>query len=122
MRNYKDFKMFSKDQAYWERNQLVCALSKIYPSSIGKHNSTDKSWDKDWMNIVYITIPVKCNNNFPVAMDYIVKPMQISWHIHKSELPMFKHLKRSKDKWDGHTTEEKYKRLSFLHIQLPPSK
>jgi hypothetical protein len=55
-------------------------------------------------------------------MDYIVKPMQISWHIHKSELPMFKHLKRSKDKWDGHTTEEKYKRLSFLHIQLPPSK
>lgn len=48
MKTYSELKSFSKDQAYWERNQLVSALSKIYPSSRGLHPLSDKKWDKEW--------------------------------------------------------------------------
>jgi predicted nucleic-acid-binding Zn-ribbon protein len=34
-----------KDQAYWERNQLVSYLSKEYEAWIEKHPSTDIAWD-----------------------------------------------------------------------------
>jgi hypothetical protein len=88
-----------KDNAYSERNKLVKFLTMLYPSCLGKHEESDTSWDKDWMNIIFLETPEG----------------QLSWHIHDSELPMFKHLKYNKDiKWDGHTTEEKYKRLEKL--------
>jgi hypothetical protein len=89
----------SRDNAYWERNQLVAALSKIYPSYLGYHEISDKSWDKDWMNIVYMELPTG----------------QVSWHIHKSDLENFSHLRDYiKIKWDGHSTEEKYDRIRKL--------
>jgi hypothetical protein len=120
MKTYSDFKSFSKDQAYWERNQLVAALSKIYPSSLGKHPLSDKTWDKEWRNIVYITIPVKrINHVFPTGPECIITPMQLSWHIHNSDLDQFTHLKRGKEKWDGHNTNEKYHRLRFIDIPEP---
>jgi len=111
--------MFSKDQAYWERNQLVAALSKIYPATLGKHPISDKSWDKEWRNIVYITIPVRCmpRGFAPECYQaYGVQELQLSWHIHNDDTVYFKHLKRDLTKWDGHTTDEKYERLKFLHI------
>lgn len=117
MKQYSDFKPFSKDQAYWERNQLVAALSKIYPSSLGKHPISDKTWDKDWRNVVYITIPVECVHFLPMSLPYIVKPLQLSWHLHNDDVVYFKHLRRSKTKWDGHTTDQKYDRLKNLHIE-----
>jgi hypothetical protein len=37
---------------------------------------------------------------------------QATWHIHDSELVMFDHLPRFRgQKWDGHSTPEKYERL-----------
>lgn len=88
-----------KNKAYWERNQLVCAFSKIFPSWLERHPEKDKDWEDDWRNIVFI--------NFPGG--------QCSWHIHDSEFKHFKHLRLKKgDSWDGHTVEEKYKRIQNL--------
>ena len=87
------------DQAYWERNQLVCLLSKLFPSWLGKHPEVDIEWDDDWRNIVYITLPTG----------------QCSWHIHDSELDGFTHLKAVLgNPWDGHTVMEKYERVSQM--------
>ena len=86
----------SKDNAYHERDQLVAALSKLYPAWLGYHEGKD--WEDDWRNIVYIRIPSG----------------QVSWHIHDSEKPLFSHLDPGLEKWDGHTTEQKYSRLTKL--------
>lgn len=86
------------DAVYTERNALVCALSKLWPSFLMDHPSTDDSWDPEWRNIVCIHAPVG----------------QLTWHIHDRELPMFAHLHRAPNHWDGHTTEEKYARLARL--------
>lgn len=112
MKTYNDFEPFSKDQAYWERNQLVVALSKIYPSHLCLHSRKDKNWDKDWRWIVCIHAPIRHR------VDYHIfgSPEQLTWHIHKDEKEMFSHLKVSKNHWDGHTTEEKYDRLKILWI------
>jgi len=85
-----------KNNAYNERNRLVALLSKIFPSALGQHDPEDKELDQDWLNIVFITLPTG----------------QCSWHIHDSELYLFSHLKLDKNiKWDGHSTDEKYKRI-----------
>lgn len=87
-----------KNDAYAERNKLVCALSKLFPASMGKHDENDTTWQREWMNIVYIQLPTG----------------QVSWHIHEDLLPLFAHLENKSIKWDGHSTEEKYERLSSL--------
>lgn len=115
-KSYKDFKMFSKDQAYWERNQLVRAISLIYPSWMELHPLEDKKWDKEWRHIVFITIPVRKRNPIGYGPDNKVF-MQLSWHLHDSEVSNFKHLELKKGhSWDGHDTEEKYKRLKCLFV------
>lgn len=84
------------DQAYWERNQLICYLSKIFPSWIERHPDQDKEWEDDWGNIIFI--------HFPEG--------KFSWHIHDSEIFYFDHLqKREGNSWDGSSTEEKYMNL-----------
>lgn len=89
----------AKDAAYEERNALVAALSKIFPAWRELHSQDDEAWDKDWMNIIYIDSPVG----------------QLSWHIHTKELANFNHLEfREGSSWDGHTTEEKYRRLAAI--------
>ena len=92
-----------KDSAYKERDALVCALSKLFRSWLSRHPSTDTTWDNDWRWIVFVQLPTG----------------QATWHIHDSELPMFAHLQVVKGNvWDGHTTEEKYRRLASLQ---PPA-
>ena len=92
-----------KDLAYWERNQLVALLSKIYPAWLEKHPAEDGEWEDDWRNIVFIE----------------TKEGQASWHIHDSELKYFEHLYyENKNSWDGHTVEEKYKRLERIKCKL----
>ena len=89
----------AKDGAYRERDQLVCALSKVFPSRLERHPDSDKAWDDDWRWIVFVDLPTG----------------QASWHIHDTELEWFSHLSvRSGNSWDGHTTEEKYRRLAAL--------
>lgn len=101
----------AKDNAYWERNQLVAALSKLFPAWLGKHDEKDKEWEKDWRTIVYIEVPPEVRGN--PEKDF---PHQLSWHIHDTDVPMFDHLsypvfEGKYPYWDGHSTEEKYRRL-----------
>lgn len=85
----------TKDAAYNERNKLVAYLTTLYPSHLAKHPEDDKEWDDEWRNIVIIETPKG----------------QCSWHVHDSEMLMFRHLGTEGKPWDGHTTEEKYERL-----------
>jgi hypothetical protein len=86
----------AKDQAYAERDCLVSALSKTYPSHLCRHDGPD--WEDDWRNIVCIHLPTG----------------QATWHIHDSELRWFGHLGREDAHWDGHSIKEKYERLAQL--------
>lgn len=106
-----------KDQAYWERNQLVAVLSKLFPAWLGRHDHKDKAWDREWMNIVFIEIPTKRIEAKMVQGGFEIKgPQQVSWHIHDDELEHFAHLQYRNDKqWDGHTTPEKYERLRNIY-------
>ncbi len=88
-----------KDGAYAERNRLVAVLTKLFPAYMGKHPADDADWDPEWTNIVFLNIPSG----------------QCTWHVHDSEMWMFKHLEFVETaKWDGHTTAEKYERLARL--------
>ena len=99
----------AKDQAYWERNQLVVALSKLFPAWIGYHPAEDKEWEDDWRTIVYIKIPVE--KTFFDGRERPLHDGQISWHIHDDDKKYFSHLDPGIEEWDGHSTEEKYNRL-----------
>ena len=106
-----------KDQAYWERNLLVAALSKIYPAWLSRHEESDTAWERDWMWIVFIEIPTRWaygdqRNIVPEKLQYETK--QVSWHIHDSELQYFRHLEERPNIFDGHTREEKFKRLKNI--------
>lgn len=89
------------DAVYRERDQLVAALSKLYPA----HFAIDEVIEEqEWRYVICIHLPTG----------------QVTWHIHESELSLFRHLE-DEDRpqhWDGHSTEEKYRRLNRLY---PPS-
>lgn len=95
----------AKEQAYQERNACVAGLARAVMRLRGgrawlaRHDASDKSWDKDWMTIVYIQLP---NGG------------QLSWHIHDSEVSGFAFLFGEKPAaaWDGHDTKQKYARLA----------
>jgi hypothetical protein len=67
---------------------------------------------------VFIYLPA--NNEDNVSVKHWIDGnayYRLSWHIHDSEVPMFDHIHYefgvngfNKD-WDGHDTEEKYRRL-----------
>jgi len=94
----------TKDQAYSERNKLVAYLSTIRTNTLlncylARHPEEDTEWEEDWRWIVV----------------FETTQGQMSWHIHQSEFPLFRHLKILKNyAWDGHTTEEKYNRLHAI--------
>lgn len=102
----------AKNAAYRERNQLVAALSKIFPSYLATHDANDATWDKEWMWIVYVELPT-AGHLLPTG-NVLPKTTQVSWHIHNSDLSIFSHLSVKENNWDGHTTEEKYARLAAL--------
>jgi len=97
-----------KDAAYKERNLLLMLLVKAcinmgYKAGLGKHDPEDTNWEADWRNIVFLEIPT--------ARGKLDTPVQCSWHIHDSELENFSFLYPYPKPWDGHTTEEKYRRI-----------
>ena len=106
-----------KNNAYWERNQLVVVLSKLFPSYLTKHPETDQNWDSDWRTIVVINIPVQIYDVCGKELRGVTEFYQFTWHIHDSEVALFDHLNYQDNKWDGHTTEEKYKRLRQISIK-----
>lgn len=85
-----------KDAAYLERNQLVALLSKLFPS--GTKRTAIEGWSEDWHGCVYIDLPTG----------------QASWHYHDSQAHLFAHLPAYSGEWDGHTTEQKYERITAM--------
>ncbi len=105
------------DLAYRERNRLVAALVHMvlgrrnapyiatgqvdpaWDAWLGRHPDADADWDSEWRWIVYLQTPAG----------------QLSWHVHDSELLLFRVLAVHEDRaWDGHTTEQKYLRLELV--------
>lgn len=93
-----------KDEAYAERDKVIAALTKVFPSHLTRHKETPgEDWDKEWLNVVCIHLPTG----------------QATWHVHISEMPWFDHLNGIELKcggYDGYTTPEKYQRLFRLPI------
>lgn len=83
------------DQAYYERNQLVAALARLFPSGLRK---TDVDACSVWHNCVFIDLPTG----------------QASWHFHEREAHLFAGLPEYTKPWDGHSTAEKYRRVAAL--------
>lgn len=91
------------NDVYKERDMCVALIAGLavafteFEVWIGKHPENDETWDREWMNIVYMELPTG----------------QLSWHIHDSELEMFKFLEEGRlfKEYDGYTTEEKYDRI-----------
>lgn len=95
-----------RDQAYRERAQLVAFLAACYPNTSYLANAPDAG--PGWM-LVYVEAPAG----------------QMSWHVAEADLPLFDHLVEadlSDIEWDGHTTEEKYRRLESLVRSLASRK
>lgn len=86
----------ASDAAYTERNQVVAALARCFPSVVTK--TAIEGWDPAWHNCVYITLPTG----------------QASWHFHDKDANLLRDIPRGDMKWDGHTTPEKYDRLDAL--------
>jgi len=113
------------DYVYKERNRCIAFMTKMITALdspdtafIGTHQPVDddaalcpavgvargegeRRRDDDWRNVVVIVI---------VSTE---GTMQLTWHIHNDDWPLFSHLehKGTDWKWDGHTTDEKYKRM-----------
>lgn len=85
-----------KDAAYYERNQVVAALAKCFPSGVA--TTAIEGWSEDWHGCVYIDLPTG----------------QVSWHFHDSQAHLFAGLPAYGGKWDGHDTPEKYRRVAAL--------
>lgn len=85
-----------KDAAYYERNQVVAALAKCFPSGVAR--TAIEGWSEDWHGCVYIDLPSG----------------QASWHFHDSHAHLFADLPSYAGTWDGHDTPEKYRRLATL--------
>jgi hypothetical protein len=83
----------AKDAAYRERNRLVAYLARLFPA--GTKRTDIPGWEPEWQGCVYIDTPEG----------------QMSWHYHDSDAHLFAWLPPYGGEYDGHTTEEKYKRL-----------
>lgn len=90
-----------KNNAYSERNNCVVGLALLardlgYKVGIAQHDPNDTEWEDDWRNILVIELPTG----------------QVTWHFHDSEMHMLYSFGALEGyEWDGHTTEEKYRRL-----------
>lgn len=87
-----------RDGAYRERAQLVAYLAACYGSVI----MHDADLDAPGWSVIFIDTPSG----------------QMSWHLHENDLDLFRHvpkiLRHVPGPWDGHTADEKYRRLAEL--------
>jgi hypothetical protein len=89
-----------KDEAYRQRNYLVAAIAKLFPSGIRK---TDiPGWSDDWHGCCFIDLPSG----------------QISYHFHDSHEHLFVGLPVYTTPWDGHDKETVHARLLAI---TPPT-
>lgn len=93
------------DGAYRERNRLVAALIRVggYPAEVVMAPDTEGWW------IVYVETPAG----------------QASWHISPDDMDLFRDwpvaFGTRPSPWDGHDTEEKYRRVAALPAPEPSS-
>ncbi len=92
----------SQDGAYLERNRVVAALARLFPS--GTRRTVIDGWDEEWFGCVYIDLPTG----------------QASWHYHDSQAGLFAGLPEYAGEWDGHDTPEKYQRVAELAARPLP--
>jgi hypothetical protein len=83
------------NDVYSERAALVAFLAKIYPAWIAYNDKDEPDWA-----VVYLETPQG----------------QLSWHIAEGDRHLFNGIVEVFDPpaWDGHATEEKYRRLAQL--------
>lgn len=81
------------DQAYFERNCLVAALSRLFYS--GTKRTDIPGWEEEWKNCVYIDLPTG----------------QVSFHYHDEQKSLFSALPEYTKEWDGHTKDEAMQRI-----------
>lgn len=84
------------DDVYRERARLVAHLAALYPAHAGFNDPADPEW-----MVVTVETPQG----------------QMSWHVAPGDQGLFNHVRRTKPTdrpWDGHSTPEKYDRLSRL--------
>ena len=93
-----------KDEAYRQRNYLVAALARLFPSGIRATNLS--GWDPEWHGCVYIDLPAG----------------QISYHYHDREAHLFEDLPPYEKPWDGHDKETVHDRLLLVGLDLSPIK
>ncbi|WP_280410711.1 hypothetical protein [Nocardia asiatica] len=77
------------DTIYRERAHLVAHLAAIYPAVVWVDPD-----EPDW--------PV-------VAVE--LSTGQAAWHIAPADMHLFAHVPRGENRWDGHSTSEKYDRI-----------
>jgi hypothetical protein len=85
-----------KDEAYHQRNYLVAALARLFPSGIRRTCIPD--WDPEWRGCCYIDLPTG----------------QISYHYRDCESFLFSDLPIYSKAWDGHDKETVHRRLLAL--------
>ena len=93
------------DGAYNERGAVVAALARMTIAAggtAGIARTEIEGWDPAWFNCVYIEGPWG----------------QASWHFHDRELPMFADLPPYAGTWDGHTSADKYQRMTFATVDV----
>lgn len=87
---------------YRERARLVAVLAALWPSVITFSDPNEPDW----------------------AVITIDSPQgQLTWHIHRDDLDVMGNMAwvardDNRAKWDGHTTDEKYQRLSATLADL----
>lgn len=91
------------DTLYRERAHLASLVSRMYPSEWCEDLDNGESW-----KILYVHTPEG----------------QVSWHIAEIDWDLFDHVEKSSyaasEIWDGHDTDEKYRRIGML-FRLPDS-
>lgn len=89
-----------KDQAYLERNHLVAALTRCYPSGI--RPTAIPGWSSDWHGCVYLDLP----------------DGQVSYHYPDSQASLFNSLPTYTKPYDGHTKHDVHQRLHSIRLQV----
>lgn len=82
------------DEVYEERNRVVAALTGAFPSGT-REDKNQPGW-----RIVYVDLPTG----------------QVSWHYGEKDAHLFAHLPPYLKDYDGHTTEEKYRRVAAFAV------
>lgn len=87
----------AKNGAYAERNKCLVLVALMaqrldLKTGIGIDPNAETS---EWQSILFIDLPAG----------------QVSWHLHESETHMFYFVGAYGGTWDGHTTDEKYRRV-----------